>query len=149
MTSHGTTDGPVLQMRLVVAVRDYDEAVTFYRDVLGAEESLQVHSPEGAKVTILEVGRATLEIANAAQVDYIDDVEVGRPVSPHMRVAFEVANTEATTDRLIQGGATLIAPATVTPWASLNARLEAPGDVQLTVFQELDKAARGDSADAT
>ena len=81
--------GRVLQMRLVVEAADYDEAVRFYRDVLGAGEELQIHGDEGEKVTILDVGRATLEISNPAQVDLIDRVEVGRRVSPHLRVAFE------------------------------------------------------------
>ena len=31
----------------------------------------------------------------------------------------------------------MIAPPTETPWRSLNARLEAPAGVQLTLFQEL------------
>jgi hypothetical protein len=38
----------------------------------------------------------------------------------------------------VEGGAELIAPPTVTPWNSLNARLAGPADVQLTVFQELE-----------
>jgi uncharacterized glyoxalase superfamily protein PhnB len=137
MTPDAPTGAPVLQMRLVVAVDAYEEALTFYRDVLGAGQALQVHSPEGANVTILEVGRATLEIANSAQVDLIDEVEVGRPVSPHLRVAFEVSDAKTTSDRLVRGGATLIAPPTPTPWGSLNSRLEAPGGLQLTIFQEL------------
>lgn len=33
---------------------------------------LQVHGDEGEKVTILDVGRATLEISNPRQVDMID-----------------------------------------------------------------------------
>ena len=51
----------VLQMRLVVQVDDYDEAVRFYRDILGGSEELQVTGAEGEKVTILDVGRATLD----------------------------------------------------------------------------------------
>ena len=31
-----------------------------------------------------------------------------------------------------------VAPPTETPWRSLNARLEAPGGMQVTAFQELD-----------
>ena len=55
-----------------------------------------------------------------------------------MRVAFEVADTRATTARLVdEGGAELVAPPTETPWRSLNARLEGPAGLQLTVFQEL------------
>lgn len=126
-----------LQMRLVVEVDDYDEAVRFYRDVLGATEELQVHGEGGEKVTILDVGRATLELSNRAQVEMIDDVEVGRRVAPRLRVAFEVADVAVATDRLVAGGATQVAPPTRTPWDSLNARLEAPADLQLTLFEEL------------
>jgi uncharacterized glyoxalase superfamily protein PhnB len=123
-------------MRLVVEAADYDEAVRFYRDVLGADEELQVHGDAGEKVTVLDVGRATLEISNPAQVDLIDRVEVGRRVSPHLRVAFEVADTDTVTRDLVAAGAELVAPPTVTPWDSLNSRLRAPGGLQVTVFQE-------------
>ena len=129
--------GRVLQMRLVVEASDYDEAVRFYRDVLGAPEELVVHGDAGEKVTILDVGRATLEISNPAQVDMIDRVEVGRRVSPHLRVAFEVADAVTVTDELAAGGAQVVAAPTRTPWDSLNSRLEGPAGLQLTVFQEL------------
>jgi uncharacterized glyoxalase superfamily protein PhnB len=127
----------VLQMRLIVETQDYEEAVAFYRDVLGAAEELQLHGEHDEKVTILDVGRATLEISNPAQVDMIDRVEVGRRVSPHLRVAFEVADAGGVTAELTAAGANLIASPTKTPWDSLNARLEGPGGLQLTVFQEL------------
>lgn len=128
----------VLQMRLVVETPDYDKAVAFYRDVLGAREELVVHGDDGEKVTILDVGRATLELSNPAQVAMIDDVEVGRRVSPRLRVAFEVTDARSITDGLVAGGAELIAPPTVTPWRSLNSRLSAPADLQITIFEELD-----------
>ena len=126
----------ILQMRLIVRAQDYDEAVSFYRDVLGADEELVLHSPDGEHVTILDVGRATLEISNPAQVELIDRVEVGRSVSPHLRVAFEVVDAEQTTAHLVEAGAALIAPATRTPWGSVGSRLDAPGDLQITVFEE-------------
>jgi predicted enzyme related to lactoylglutathione lyase len=138
MTDRADEQPGVLQMRLVVQVDDYEEAVRFYRDVLGTPEELQVHGADGAKVTILDVGRATLELSNREQVDMIDAVEVGRRVSPRIRVAFEVADVEAATDHLVAGGAELVAPPIRTPWDSLNARLEAPADLQLTLFQELE-----------
>ena len=128
----------MLQLRLVVEADDYDQAVAFYRDVLGLREELVVESKGGAKVTIFEVGRATLELSNPAQVAMIDDVEVGRRVSPRLRVAFEVADASAVTDDLVEGGAELIAAPTVTPWQSLNSRLSAPADLQITLFQELE-----------
>ena len=127
----------VLQMRLVVEADDYEEAVRFYRDVLGADQELQLHGDDGENVTILEVGRATLELSNPAQVAMIDRVEVGRPVSPRLRVAFEVADAASATQDLVDAGAELVAPPTRTPWDSLNARLQAPGDLQITLFQEL------------
>jgi lactoylglutathione lyase len=133
-----TPTGRVTQMRLVVEAADYDQAVAFYRDVLGAREELVVESDRGAKVTILDVGRATLELSNPAQVALIDDVEVGRRVSPRLRVAFEVADAQSVTRDLVEGGAELIAAPTVTPWNSLNSRLSAPADLQITLFEELD-----------
>ena len=68
----------------------------------------------------------------------IDEVEVGRPVSPKIRIAFEVSDSTATTAELVAAGATLIAPPTETPWQSLNSRLEAPAGLQITLFQELE-----------
>ena len=124
-------------MRLVVEAADYDEAVRFYRDVLGGEVELEVHGDAGEKVMILDVGRATLELSNPAQVEMIDRVEVGRRVAPHLRVAFEVTDVEQATRRLADGGAEVIAPPTLTPWHSSNARLQGPAGLQLTLFEEL------------
>lgn len=134
-----TGAGRVMQMRLVVEAADYDEAVAFYRDLLGAREELVVEGGGGEKVTILDVGRATLELSNPAQVAMIDEVEVGRRVSPRLRVAFEVADAGGVTRQLVEGGAELIAPPTVTPWQSLNSRLSAPAGLQITLFEELEQ----------
>ncbi len=132
---------PVRQLRLVVHAEDYEEALRFYRDVLGMPEQEAYAGDGGAHVTILDAGRATLELANTAQVEMIDAVEVGRRVAPHLRVALEVPDTEAATQAAVAAGAELVAPPTQTPWRSLNARLDAPAGVQLTLFQELDGAA--------
>jgi len=128
----------VLQLRLVVEATDYEAALRFYRDVLGLPEQAAFTGEGGAKVAILEAGRATLEIANPPQVAMIDEVEVGRRVSPHLRVAFEVADATGVTQRLVDAGAELIAPPTETPWRSLNSRLAAPAGLQLTLFEELE-----------
>lgn len=136
---------PVLQMRLVVEAPDYEAVVHFYRDVLGLREELTVAGPDGAQVTILDAGRATLELANPAQKRYIDEVEVGRQVAPRMRLAFEVTDADAATRRLVDAGAELIASPRETPWRSLNARLAGPADLQLTLFQELDAPGPADS----
>ena len=101
----------VRQLRLVVEASDFDEAVAFYRDVLGLDVELDLESEGGAHVVILQAGRATLEISNPAQVDLIDGVEVGRRVSPHLRVAFEVSDVATTTTRLAEAGAEADRPA--------------------------------------
>lgn len=134
-------DPPVRQLRLVVEAEDYETALAFYRDVLGLPQLEAYEGGDGAHVAILDAGRATLEIANPAQKRLIDDVEVGRQVARHVRVAFEVDDTRGTTSRLVdEGGAELVAPPTETPWRSLNARLEGPAGLQLTIFQELGPA---------
>jgi len=132
-------DGGVLEMRLVVTAPDYEAALVFYRDVLGMRE-LGVFSSPGGRVTILDAGRATLELADPPHAAYVDEVEVGRRVAGHVRVAFQVSDAEAATDRLVLGGAELIARPVETPWRSLNARLNGPAGLQLTLFEELDPA---------
>jgi predicted enzyme related to lactoylglutathione lyase len=129
--------GPVRQLRLVVTAEDYDAALTFYRDVLGLREEA-AFAVAGGRVTILDAGRATLELTDPIHAAYIDEVEVGRRVAGQYRVAFEVADTAEATDRLVAAGATVIAAPTETPWRSLNARLSGPAGLQLTLFQELD-----------
>jgi L-ascorbate metabolism protein UlaG (beta-lactamase superfamily)/predicted enzyme related to lactoylglutathione lyase len=126
----------VRQLRLVVAAEDFEAAVAFYRDALGLPVELDLAGAGGERVLILDAGRATLELSNPAQVAMIDDVEVGRRVAPRLRVAFEVDDAAATTDMLVAAGADLVARPTRTPWESLNARLEAPAGLQITVFQE-------------
>lgn len=132
----------IKQLRLVVHATDYEEAVRFFRDVLGAPVAEEYASDGGAHVTILDVGRATLELSNDAQIELIDEVEVGRRVAPHFRVALEVDDCQASTRAAVDGGAEEIAPPTRTPWDSLNSRMEAPAGVHLTLFQELGPTVR-------
>ena len=130
----------VKQLRLVVHAEDYEQALVFFRDVLGMPTAEAYAGDDGAEVTILDAGRATLELANTAQVEMIDDVEVGRRVAPHLRLALEVDDCDEATRAALGGGATTIAPPTRTPWNSLNARMDAPAGVHLTLFQELGDA---------
>ena len=128
----------VKQLRLVVETDDFDEAVAFYRDVLGMGEEFYVESEGDARVMALQAGRATFEIVNPAQRRLIDQLEVGREVSRSIRVAFEVTDANFKTDELVAAGAELIASPTETPWRSLNSRLEAPAGLQITLFEELE-----------
>ena len=126
----------VHELRVAVTAPDYDEALVFYRDVLGLRERAAFSSEDG-RVTILEAGRATLELLDPTHSAFVDQVEVGRRVAGHVRIALEVDDSAALTAELEAAGATVVAPPTRTPWDSLNARLEAPAGLQLTLFTEL------------
>ena len=125
----------VLELRVAVTAPDYEEALTFYRDVLGLRER-EAFASEDGRVTILEAGRATLELLDPTHAAFVDEVEVGRRVAGHIRIAFEVADSTDMTKRLAEAGATVVAEPTLTPWKSTNARLEGPAGLQLTLFTE-------------
>ena len=132
----GMRPGGVRPLRVVVTVEDHAGALAFYRDVLGLTEVGSFSSP-GGHVSILDAGHATLELADRPHAAYIDEVEVGRRVAGRIRLAIEVDDAAAATRALETGGAVVIAEPVVTPWNSLNARLDAPGGLQLTLFTEL------------
>lgn len=130
--------GEVRQLRIVVEAPDFDDALSFYRDVVGMPQSEAYEAEGGARVAILDAGRATLELSNPAQVAFIDRVETdGDSPSDRIRLALEVHDTAAAESRLVGGGARVEASARETPWRSLNARLRGPAGLQLTLFQEL------------
>jgi catechol 2,3-dioxygenase-like lactoylglutathione lyase family enzyme len=139
MTQHEDLQAPtpVVQLRVIVEAPDHAEALTFFRDVLGLREQAAFEGDGDASVAILDAGRATLELANPAQRRMIDEVEVGAPARPGIRLAFEVDDTAARARALEAAGATVVGGPVETPWRSLNARLEAPAGLQITLFQEL------------
>jgi methylmalonyl-CoA/ethylmalonyl-CoA epimerase len=126
----------VKQLRLVITTEDFDNALSFYRDRLGLTQ-VDAVPPDSGRVAILEAGKATLELVEPATAAYIDNIEVGERVSGWVRVAFEVTDIAATTASLAQGGAQVLSEPRVTPFNSLNNRLEAPAGLQLTLFQPL------------
>jgi lactoylglutathione lyase len=123
---------PPTELRLVITVPDHATALDFYRDALGLPELAALTDDNGGRAVLLDAGRATVEIGDELHADAID--EVGRRVAGQIRVAFAVEDAVAATDRLVAGGAALIAAATATPWGSLNSRLESPVGLQLSLF---------------
>ncbi len=136
-TSGDSTDiaDGVRELRVAVTAADYDAALAFYRDVLGMPERASYVGH--GRVTILEAGRATLEILDPEHAAYVDEVEVGTRVAGHVRIALEVDDSARTTQAAATAGATVVAEPRETPWRSLNARLEGPAGLQLTLFTEL------------
>jgi lactoylglutathione lyase len=132
----------VTQLRLVLETDDLDAALAFYRDALGLTELEAYAEGDGSRVHILAVPTATIELSNPQQVRHIDRVETGAEGVAHaypltVRLAFEVPDAVAADRDWQAAGARPVAPPAETPWRSLNARLEAPGGMQVTAFQEL------------
>ena len=80
------TESPVRELRLALTVERYEEAVTFYRDVLGLPVVEAFEGPGGGGV-VLDAGRATLELLATAQAELVDQIEVGERVAGPVRVA--------------------------------------------------------------
>ena len=123
-----------MELRLVLTVDDFEQALAFYRDALGLPEERAWQSEGDARVAILEAGRATLEIVNEEQAADIDQVEVGHRSAGPVRIAFAVDDSEAVAKRLVGAGAEQLAEAVLTPWNDRNVRLRAPDGMQLTLF---------------
>jgi lactoylglutathione lyase len=108
----GDHEGPmqskVQELRIVVTVNDYEEALHFHRDVLGLKEQAAVAS-EGGHVVILEAGKVTLELADSRHAEFIDEQEVGQRVAGHIRVAFRVDDSAEVTKTLELAGARVLA----------------------------------------
>jgi lactoylglutathione lyase len=125
--------GDVEELRLVLTVSDFEAAVAIYRDALGLAQ-LENWSDGDAQIVLLDGGRATLELVNEEQAKMIDRVEVGTRVSGPVRIAFKVADSEATAERLAHAGAEQVADLVTTPWNDRNLRMRDTDGMQLTLF---------------
>src|SRR6516225_3535694 len=125
--------GNVTELRVALTVEDFDQAVAFYRDALGLEQTADWSSATG-RVVVLEAGRATLELFDGAQAESVDAIETGRRVSGTVRFALRVEDSGDMADRLVAAGAERVGPPVITPWGDRNARVQAPDGMQLTLF---------------
>src|SRR5262245_19676536 len=123
----------IREVRIALTVDDYDAAVAFYRDALGLAEVEAWDRPNG-RGTILDAGRATLELFDALPAETLDRIEVGRQVSGAVRFALHVDAAAAAARELVAAGADLEHDVVETPWGDLNARVRAPDGMQLTLF---------------
>jgi len=125
---------PVLELRVAITAADYERMVRFYSEGLGLEPS-QVWSNDQGRSLVLDLGRATLEVFDEQQAETVDRIEAGRRVSGPVRLALQVPDVEAAVERLLAHGATLVHPPVVTPWGDVNARLQDPDGMQVTLFE--------------
>lgn len=128
----------VFELRVAVTTQDYERLVKFYCDGLGLEPAAIWNNADGHAL-ILEMGKATLELFDEAQAEYIDGLEAGKRVSGSIRFALQVPDLKLTTERLLAHGATLVHEPVLTPWGDYNVRLQDPDGMQITLFQSKGK----------
>lgn len=129
---------PVLELRVAITTRDYERLVKFYCDGLGLEPAAIWNNADGHAL-ILDMGKATLELFDEAQAQYIDQLEAGKRISGQIRFALQVPDLNAAMERLLAHGATLVHEPVLTPWGDYNVRLQDPDGMQVTLFQSTEK----------
>lgn len=129
---------PVLELRVAFTTSDYERLVKFYCQGLGLEPAAIWNNADGHAL-ILNMGRATLELFDEAQAEYIDQLEAEKRISGQIRFALQVPDLHAAVGRLLAHGATLVHEPVMTPWGDYNVRLQDPDGMQITLFQSAQK----------
>ena len=124
---------PVFELRVALTVEDFERAVVFYRDGLGLDPG-ELWTDNGYG-QMFRAGRGTLEIFDEDYAASVDQLEVGERVSGQLRVAFEVSDVQEALKRAVNYGATIVHEPTLTPWGDLNARIQSPEGLQITLYQ--------------
>lgn len=123
----------VNQFRIALTSDDYNAAIAFYRDGLGLDPG-DVWSEIG-KGQMFFAGRAVLEIFDMSYARSVDEIEVGQKISGQIRFAFQVDDVYTAVERALKYGATLVHEPVLTPWNDLNARIQSPEGMQITLFE--------------
>jgi uncharacterized glyoxalase superfamily protein PhnB len=125
---------PVLELRVAVTAKEYEQLAKFYCEGLGLEPAA-LWNNDGGRALMLNMGNATLELFDERQAEVIDKMEAGKRISGRIRFALQVPDLNAAMERLLAHGATLIHPPVMTPWGDYNVRLQDPDGMQITLFQ--------------
>ena len=123
------------EFRVALTVADFERAVAFYQNGLGLDPA-EVWTDNGRGQMFL-AGRAALEIFDPDYAGHIDQLEVGKRVSGRIRFAFQVDDVQAAVQRALAPGATLVHEPALTPWNDLNARIQSPEGLQITLYQTM------------
>jgi lactoylglutathione lyase len=126
----------VNEFRVALTCDDIKSAVAFYRDGLGLDPG-DVWTENGTGQMFF-AGRAILEIFDKSYARSVDEIEVGKQVSGQIRFAFQVNDVNAALKRAVNYGAKLVHEPVITPWNDLNARVESPEGIQITLFEVQD-----------
>ena len=125
---------PVLELRVALTTSDYERIVKFYCAGLGLEPAA-IWNNDGGQAMMLNMGNATLELFDERQAEVIDELEAGQRVSGQIRLALHVPDLGLALKRLLAHGATLVHEPVVTPWGDMNARVQDPDGLQITLYQ--------------
>src|SRR6266851_5595402 len=123
------------EVRIALTVERFDEAVQFYRDRLGLAVVDQWQRAEGSGVILALGPYTTLELFDAPQAAFVDQVEVGRRVSGPVRLALSVPDADAAAAVFAQAGAQILSNAKPMPWGDRNASVQTPDGMQITLYQ--------------
>jgi len=123
----------VFELRVALTAEEFDRLVAFFRDGLGLDPGAMW--TDNGRGQILHAGKGVLEILDTDHAASVDQIEVGRHVSGHIRFAFHVPDVHVAVENALKYGATLVHEPVLTPWGDLNARVESPDGLQITLFQ--------------
>lgn len=125
----------VLHLRVALTTREYASLVDFFCGGLGLAPS-DSWANSGGKGILLDMGEGSLEVFDEVYSSYVDGIEVGRDSSGPVRLALQVPDVTAAVERLVRHGGKLVHPPILTPWGDLNARVETPDGLQVTLFEQ-------------
>jgi catechol 2,3-dioxygenase-like lactoylglutathione lyase family enzyme len=121
------------EIRIAITVDNFDTAVEFYTHGLGLKFGDKWQN--GGNGQLLWAGKAGVEIFDQEYAAEIDQVETGKRTNGKIRLALEVDNIKESLRKAIEYGATLVHVPVQTPWGDLNARIQSPDGMQITLFQ--------------
>ena len=124
------------ELRMVIAVDDFDKVVRFYRDVVELDVDSEWDRDDGRGV-LFDAGKATLEVFDRKQKESNDEFEAGRVIEGDVRMALKVDDVDSTFHTLVVDGAPLMAHPIDAPWGHRLARLTTPHGMQLTLFSDI------------
>ena len=124
---------PTFELRVAITAEDFERLVAFYRDGLGLDPR-EMWTDNG-RGQLFNAGRGMIEILDSEHSAHVDEIEVGEQVSGQIRFAFAVPDVHSAVENALNYGATLVRRPTLTPWGDLNARIQSPDGLQITLFQ--------------